>query len=337
MRYESDRQDIDQYESFIPATGMKNRHLQTLYPTLLRSQKAPEVEIERFELDDGDFVDCHWHHRPSTDGKTPIIILFHGLDGSFRSSYIQGMMHAASQNAFASVLMHFRGCSGEPNRLARSYHSGDTADAKAWLAHLSKRYPTRPLFAVGYSLGGNMLLKMLGELKEHSPLRAAVSVSAPMRLAISAARMDRGFSKLYQYYLMRGLRQALLKKFKTHDLKKLIGLDEHSAKKLRSLWEFDNAYTGPIHGFRDAAAYYQHSSAISYLSEIRTDTLIIHALDDPFMTPEVLPDKHTLPRSVKLEISIDGGHVGFVGGALFKPQYWLEDRIMRFFLSMTQG
>jgi len=318
---------------FRPAIGLSNRHLQTLYPALFKRASPPKIEIERFELDDGDFVDCYWHHRPGPEESRPIVTLFHGLDGSFESSYIQRIMYALETIGFSTVLMHFRGCSGEPNRLPRSYHSGETGDAKAWIASLVKRYPKNLLFAVGYSLGGNMLLKLLGEYGDTSPLTAAVSISAPMQLEISADTMDQGFSKFYQFLLMRGLKRALLKKYRHHDMHALLGVDEKRIKKIRSFWEFDDVYTGPAHGFSGAREYYAKSSAKQFLSAISTDTLIIQALDDPFMTPEVLPEKRDLSVHVKLEISKHGGHVGFVGGTLFKPHYWLDGRIADFFKS----
>ncbi len=317
--------------AFQPAAGLHNRHLQTLFPALLRKQPRPAVERECFELGDGDFVDCFWHNRPEPGADTPIAVLFHGLAGSFESPYIQGIMQALAAENISSVLMHFRGCSGRPNRLPRSYHSGDTADARAWLEHLKKRYPQSPLFAVGYSLGGNMLLKLLGEWGDASPLRAALSVSAPMQLEVCADRMNRGFSRLYQRHLMKELKASLLQKFRSHEMRSLIGINESGVKKMVSFWEFDDIYTGPIHGFGSASEYYEKCSAKQFLKKITTDTLILHALDDPFMTPEVLPHKEELPPCVRLELSAHGGHVGFVGGSLCKPHYWLEERITYYF------
>ena len=315
---------------FKPAFGLGNKHIQTLYPALFRKVVQPKFEIERFELDDGDFVECFWHRRPERSRKTPIVVLFHGLEGSYRSSYTQGMMNALNNAGFSSVLMHFRGCSGKINRLPKSYHSGDTSDAKAWITHLKSRYNGHKIFAIGYSLGGNMLLKLLGEWEEKSLIAGAVSVSAPMQLEASANRMNRGVSLIYQYYLMKHLKASLLKKYKNHPMKSIIGIDENSVRKLKSLREFDDAYTAPVNGFKSAKEYYKKSSAKQYIKNIRTDTLIIHALDDPFMTNEVLPDQKELPVNVKMELSENGGHVGFVGGSIFKPKYWLEERILTF-------
>ncbi|MEA3374244.1 MAG: hydrolase [Campylobacterota bacterium] len=316
---------------FQPAFGLKNRHLQTLFPALFRKQPRPEIEIEQFELSDGDFVECFWHYRPNKEDNRPIVVLFHGLEGSYESPYIQGIMHALKQAGFSSVLMHFRGCSGKVNRLARSYHSGETADAKAWFESLAERYPRSPLFAVGYSLGGNMLLKLLGEWGGTSPVTAAVSVSAPMQLDVCADRMERGFSKFYQHHLMKGLKRQLLKKYRYHNMQSLIGIDEKGVRKLRSFWEFDDVYTGPVHGFGSAAEYYRKSSSKQFLKAIRTNTLIIQALDDPFMSSEILPEKKEVPSDVRIELYPHGGHVGFVSGSFLKPCYWLDDRIVNYF------
>ncbi|MDX2504061.1 MAG: hydrolase [Gammaproteobacteria bacterium] len=321
-------------EPYQPAPGLSNRHLQTLFPAIFRKQPRPEIEIECFELDDGDFVECFWHHKPDHDNQIPIVVLFHGLEGSFESPYIQGIMHALKKAGFCSVLMHFRGCSGRMNRLPRSYHSGDTADAKAWIKTLQQRYPQSPLFSVGYSLGGNMLLKLLAEWGATSPISAAVSVSAPLQLDVCAKRMNKGFSRFYQYILLRELKRSLLKKYTIYNMKSLLGVDEQEIKQLKSLWAFDDVYTGPVHGFSSASDYYEKSSSKQYLQDIVTKTLLIHALDDPFMTHEVLPDRDEISSEVQLELHSTGGHLGFVSGSLIKPEYWLEKRITTYFKNL---
>jgi uncharacterized protein len=322
-------------EPFKPAIGLKNRHLQTLYSTFFKKPPLPKTQRETFELADGDFVECFWHHKPEKDANTPIVVLFHGLAGSYRSPYIKGIMHALGAKGFASVLMHFRGCSGKDNRLPRSYHSGDTADAKAWIEHLAAHYPRSPLFGVGYSLGANMLLKLMGEWRDNALLKAAVAVSAPMQLDICANQMDKGFSKIYQAHLMKDLSASLMQKYRAHPMELHLGLSKNAAQKLKTFWEFDHAYTAPIHGFTSAADYYKRASARQYLKEIKKETLIIHALDDPFMTPEVLPKQSDIAPQVHLEVYPHGGHVGFIGGSFFKPRYWLEERIVGFFSSVS--
>jgi len=317
--------------NFQAAPGLKNRHLQTLYATFFRKLTQPAFEIQRFELTDGDFVDCHWHCKPSRKSTSPIAVLFHGLTGSYRSSYIQGIMLSLKKAGIASVLMHFRGCSGELNRTARAYHSGDTCDAKAWIASLQQQFPNSKLFAIGYSLGGNMLLKLLAEYRDASPLSAAVAVSAPLQLEVSAATMQLGFARVYQQHLLKLLKQTLLVKYQYHDYQTLIGLSVKQAKSISSIEQFDDLYTAKIHGFANAKDYYQRSSARQYLNQIETETLIIQALDDPFMTSAVLPVAERLPDSVILEVQQHGGHLGFISGKLWRPEYWLEQRINHYF------
>jgi len=315
---------------FIPALGLKNRHFQTLYSSFFRDSLELDFEVQRFELSDGDFVDCYWYDKPKENLSKPIVILFHGLAGSYKSPYIQGTMKKLSQNGFASVVMHFRGCSGENNRLPRAYHSGDSGDSSAWIKHLKSNYPDAKLFAIGYSLGGNMLLKLLGEYGEDSPLDGAISISAPLQLDICAHKMDKGFSKLYQKHLLKNLNLQLEDKFNKHDMNALIGIQKEDVKKLKTFWEFDNIYTATIHGFDSAQDYYTKSSSKQFLKNITTPTLIIHSTDDPFMTPEILPNKSEISKTTTLEIYNYGGHVGFISGSFFKPVYWLEDRVIAY-------
>ncbi|TBR44227.1 hydrolase [Marinomonas agarivorans] len=317
------------------ATGiLKNRHLQTLFAPLFRTAMPLSAEVETVELDDGDFVDCYWLNKPNDGEKKPIAVLFHGLEGSFKSPYIQGVMTTLSQQGYACVLMHFRGCSGRPNRLPRSYYAGETKDAKHWINQLANRYPAAPLFAAGYSLGGNMLLKLLaeyGDSGQPSPFRAAVAVSAPMVLDDSARTISKGVSRLYERNLLRSLKQKLLKKYQQHDMESLIGKTPNDIKKITSIRQFDDYYTATIHGFSDAQMLYEKNSAKPLLKKIHTNTLIVHALDDPFMTPDVLPEKCLISARIELDIHTKGGHVGFVMGSVFKPVYYLDHKVPEFF------
>jgi len=318
-------------QPFKAAYGLKNRHAQTLYSSFFRGTIKLDFEIERFELSDGDFVDCYWYGKPQKDSVKPIVILFHGLAGSYKSPYIQGTMKKLSENGFASVVMHFRGCSGENNRLERAYHSGDSGDSYAWIKNLKSEFKNSKIFAIGYSLGGNMLLKLLGEYGDSSKLDGAISISAPLQLDICANQMDNGFSKFYQKHLLKSLNNQLENKFDKHDMHSLIGIKKSDVKEIKTFWEFDNIYTAPIHGFASAQDYYTRCSSKQYLKNIRTKTLIIHSMDDPFMTPEVLPTQNELSQSIKLELYPNGGHVGFISGTFFQPKYWLEDRIIEYF------
>ncbi|WP_245595746.1 hydrolase [Marinomonas ushuaiensis] len=331
-------------DTFKPHFLLRNKHVQTMYATFFRKPISLDIEREMFELSDGDFVECFWLDKPKQGDKTPIVVLFHGLEGSYESPYIQGMMQALQANGYACVLMHFRGCSGKNNRLPRSYHSGDTADANAWFAHLEESFPESSLYAVGYSLGGNMLLKLLGESGEKSLLKGAVAISAPMLLSNSAETITKGTARVYQQYLLKPLKQKLLEKYQQHDMESLLGKSLSQVKNIKTVREFDDVYTSKINGFKDAEDYYEQNSAQQFLPTIRTKTLIIHALDDPFMTPVVLPNRvlgsiegiqqnaknDGMPSCVEFSIQQYGGHVGFVGGTPLKPTYFIEERVIRF-------
>lgn len=313
------------HSQFCPAIGLANPHLQTLFPYLISNPGNIRSTQQALELEDGDFLDLSWCGKP-VNGK-PIIVIFHGLESSIDSHYVPRMMRALQQHGWTSLLMHFRGCSGRPNRLARSYHSGETGDALHLLEWLRKHYPDSPLVAIGFSLGGNMLLKLQGESGGNSPLEAAVSVCAPIQLNLCADRMNQGFSRLYQRHLVSRLNQKILDKAGFIDYKKLIGMSVEDIKRLKTFWAFDNLITAPLHGFKDVHDYYGQSSARQYLKNIKRPTLMIHALDDPFMTAEIVPDETELSDSVELELCQHGGHIGFITGSLYKPVFWLQHRI----------
>jgi len=317
--------------NFKPSFLLKNRHLQTIYASLFRRVLVRNFEIETFTLSDGDFLECYWKKIDNHTNTTPVVILFHGLAGSYKSPYIQGTVQKLNEAGFNSVVMHFRGCSGKQNLKPRSYHSGDTQDASEFIQAVSKRYPQAKIFAVGFSLGANMLLKLLGEKRFTCKLTAAVAVSAPMLLDKCATHMNRGFAKFYQKLLLKSLQHDLEKKYDTFAMEKLIHLKRNEIKKLKNFWEFDNAYTAPVHGFCSAQEYYTKSSSRQFLKFISIPTLIIHAKDDPFMPPEILPEYNEIASAVELEVSEFGGHVGFVSGNIFHPEYWMEKRVVEFF------
>ncbi|MFP4611173.1 MAG: hydrolase [Thiohalophilus sp.] len=318
--------DASIVSSFTPAPGLGNPHVQTLLPRFI-NRRPLAVSWQELPLPDGDFVDLAWRTQPASSVTTPLVAVFHGLEGSLCSPYARDILHAIEQRGWHGVLMHFRGCSGRLNRLPRSYHSGETGDARYFLSWLREQYPHAPLAAVGYSLGGNMLLKLQAEWGAESPLRAAVSVSAPLKLAVCADRINQGFSKVYERHLVKSLVRKVLTKFADHDYEQLIGLTPQQIAKARTFRRFDNLFTAPIHGFADADDYYQKSSAFDYLGDIRQPALIVQAFDDPFMTPAILPDGQQLPANVRLAVSRRGGHVGFVSGSLMRPRYWLTEAV----------
>lgn len=305
--------------AFTPPWWLRNAHLQTLWASLVRRVPRPALRRERLELPDGDFVDLDWTTRP--DG--PVVIILHGLQGSSDSNYARGLSGSLHQQGYRAVLMHFRGCSGEPNRLPRFYHAGDTGDLHTVIHALRAREPHIPLAAVGYSLGGNVLLKYLGQ-HGGAPLTCAVAVSVPFDLHDAARRLERGLSRVYQYGLLRSLRLAVREKFQYAPAP--INLDDLA--EINTIREYDDKITAPLHGFSGVDDYYTKSSCRQFLSRIQTPTLILHAADDPFMTPAAIPAQAELSRHVTLELSERGGHVGFVcGGTPWKARYWLEQRI----------
>ncbi len=236
-------------------------------------------------------------------------------------------MAAIQAHGWRGVFMHFRGCSHDFNRLERNYHSGDTGDIASLLETLAKRHPDTPLAAIGYSLGGNALLKYLGEDSGRHYLTAAVAVSVPFLLAIGADRLDQGLSRIYQRYLIASLRKKVKAKYRNRQTTfSLENLDNLTTFRL-----FDDQITAPLHGFKDVDDYYNRASSRQFLPYIDTPTLIIHALDDPFMTAAAIPQKHELAQQVCLELADKGGHVGFIGGKYpWQADYWLEQRIPEF-------
>ena len=324
---------------FKPAWWLNSCHLQTIYPALFRQVVALQlIQRQRLTTPDGDFLDLDWCELPNK----PLVILLHGLAGSSNSGYIKGLQRALLDVDFASVAVNFRGCSGELNLRARSYHSGETEDIDFVYQSLRQRFPHRPMMAVGFSLGGNVLLKWLGEQGDKSSLLAAVAVSVPFQLNLCATRLDNGFSKLYRDYLLRELKQYIINKQRHldklglhHEAEKLKQLGD--LKKVRSFWQYDHQVVAQLHGFADATDYYQRSSAKQFLSSISIPTLLIQAADDPFMTADVAPNPAQLPSNLQLELCKNGGHVGFVGSKRrFGADYWLDQRIPSFLAQAIQ-
>lgn len=316
---------------FEPAFGLKNRHLQTIYSSFFRKNKHLDIEIETFKLSDGDFLEAYWLNKPMKDSTVPIVVIFHGLEGSFSSPYINGIMYSLSKSGFSCVLMHFRSCSGKLNLKAKSYHSGQTEDAKEFIYSLNKRFISNDLFAIGYSLGGNMLLKLLGECSDKIPLKKAISVCAPLDLSLCADIISQGFSSFYEKKFLKSLKKTLLLKYEQHDMKSLILFKKENVKHIKTIREFDEVYTSKLNGFINASSYYKQCSSKQFLKDIKIKTLLIHSLDDPFMTQEVLPTKEELSSFITLEVHKHGGHLGFISGSICNPIYWLDKRIISYF------
>lgn len=318
-------------QTFKPAWWLSSPHLQTLFPTLARKVKpVSHYQRERLTTPDNDFIDIDWCNKESNQ---PLVVLLHGLAGSSQSSYILGLQHVFYQQGFKSVALNFRGCSGKPNNLAKGYHSGETGDINFLYQTLRQREPETSMAIVGFSLGGNVLLKWLGEQENNITLTCAVAVSVPLQLGICATKLDQGFSKIYRNHLISHLINYIQNK---HDHLKSKGFHKEAKKiadlgdlsSIKSFWEYDNKIVAKLHQFKDVHDYYQRSSSRQFLKIIRIPTKIIQAADDPFMTKEILPSQSELSDAVQFELLNTGGHVGFISGHIpFKPNYWLEQTI----------
>jgi len=307
---------------FKPAWWLRSPHLQTLWPVFFKKRHQLDLLTEQVELDDGDFIDLCW----SQSASEKIILVLHGLEGGVSSHYVNGIMYQLEKAGYKPVLMHFRGCSGRLNRLARAYHSGETGDLAFIVEYIKKQTGRYPYAAVAYSLGGNVLLKWLGETAGNNPLTKAIAVSVPFRLHDAAKRLEQGVSKIYRDHLLTSLRKTYVEKFKV--IRSPLSVD---VKQLKSFWDYDDKVTAPLHGFTGAKHYYDTCSSRQFLKDIEVSTRIIHASDDPFMFKATVPEENELSSSVELLLEKNGGHVGFVSAAGFlKTDYWCEKKIVEF-------
>lgn len=317
-------------DPFQPAWWLPSPHLQTVWSAFCRPPPVLARQRERLWLADGDFLDLDWFGPHEVDA--PLVLVLHGLSGSSNSLYVLGLQQRLAAQAWASVAVNWRGCSGEPNLLPRGYHSGASEDLAAVIEHLRAQRPLAPLYAVGYSLGGNVLLKHLGESGADCTLQGAVAVSVPFRLDHCADRMGLGLSRFYQAHFMRAMvgylrdKQRRFQHEGQHDrlaaLQGLGGLED-----MRTFWQFDGRFTAPLHGYSDAQDYYRRASSRYFLGEIRVPTLLIQAADDPFVFAHSVPERHELAAGTQLELHARGGHVGFIEGTPRRPGYYLERRI----------
>lgn len=306
---------------FRPHPLLRNAHLQTLFPALLRPMPKLSLRVERIELPDGDFVDLGWAGESNLKG--PMVVLVHGLTGGFESKYLRGLARQVIRRGWRVAALQLRGGGPQPNRVARMYHQGDTADLRHVWRLLHEREPDATLAAVGWSLGGNVVLKALGEEGDQCLLSFAAAVCPPFRLRACAEHLRQGFSRNYQARLLRDLGEHIIRKQAVAPAPAHVNIA--AVLNARDFFEFDDAWTAPLNGFRDAGDYYTRSECGAFLSAIRRPTLIVHAKDDPFMGPDILPRLEDLSPCVTLELPETGGHVGFVSaGRWGEPRFWLE-------------
>jgi predicted alpha/beta-fold hydrolase len=316
-------------EGFQAAWWLRNPHAQTIWGKFMRREPAVATRRERWELDDGDFLDLH---RLDAPAGRPRLIMLHGLEGSRRSHYVHGFFAEASRRGWAADLLVFRSCGDEPNRLLRSYHSGETGDIGLVIARSLAAEPDRPVVLAGVSLGGNVMLKWLGEQGEAAAqtIVAAAAISTPYDLALGCRFMERGFSKVYNAHFLSTLRGKAREKSVCFPGR--VRMAEIDAA--RTLWAFDDAMTAPTHGFRDAPDYYARSSSLGFLRAIRVPTLLLSAVDDPFLPPAVLDDVRARASgnpALTLEFPPHGGHVGFVSGSVpWRAEYYAEPHALAF-------
>lgn len=311
---------------FKPAWWLRHRHLQTIYPSFPWAYRTrPTLRREILDLPDGDATAIDWvvetEELPPT---APLLVILHGLESSAQSAYARMLMHSAAERGWHCCVMHFRDCGDYSNRLPRRYHAGETNDVRYFLDRMEASEKFGPIAAAGFSLGGNVLLKYLGESSAATPLRAAAAICVPLNLHTSADALNIGFSRVYQSYLIKRMKHSLSLKFDKHTY----AFDWDKAMTAATFAEFDDAVTAPLHGFAGKNDYYDRCSSMHFLASIERPTLLLNALDDPFMTPDMIDRIDSESDYVTIEASERGGHVGFIeGGTPWKPRFYLPRRI----------
>ena len=299
-------------------------HAQTIYPALFRRVPRVTTRRERLELPDGDFIDLEW----ADHGRPRLAVLSHGLEADTGTDYIQGMAAALVRRGWDVLAWNFRGCGGEPNRLLRMYHSGATEDLHAVVLHAMAHHPAETIDLIGFSLGGNLTLKYLGEAPAElpSPIRRAVAFSTPCDLACSSRQLAIPSNWLYMERFLRAMRAKIRAKNQVFPDQ----LDLTGIGRIRNFQQFDDRFTAPIHGFRDAADYWAQNSCRQFLGRITLPTLLVNAANDPFLGPRCHPREEAAASEVfHFENPATGGHVGFPTFGNH-GEYWSETRAMEF-------
>ena len=316
-----------QAREYRPPWWLRNRHAQTLAAPLLRPRGWCPLERRRLDTPDGDFLDLDFTPEPAP--QAPLALVLHGLEGFIRRRYAWGALSRLFDRGVRGVGLNFRGCGGEPNRTPRFYHAGDTGDLAFVTEYLARRFPGRPIGAIGFSLGGNVILKYMGEQGPDSLIAAAATISVPFGLDGSCKQIERGLmGGVYTSYFLRSLKnkvrakQAMLDGF----------IDTEGALHVRTLRQFDEAVTAPLHGFADAADYYARSDSRAFLPGIRFPALLVQGHNDPFLGPDALPMDHVEANPhLVAAFAPGGGHVGFIAGeAPWRSSVWADAEAVRF-------
>lgn len=301
--------------------------MQTLYAYGATPKPTVTYRRERWDAPDGDFLDIDW--IDSAAAAAPLVVLFHGLEGSSQSPYARHLMHSLQQKNWHGAVVHFRGCSGELNRLPRAYHSGDSAEIDWVLQRMKSRFATSLRYAAGVSLGGNALLKWLGEQQAGAAniITAAAAVSAPVDLMAAGDALGGGFNMLYTKHFLTTLKRKSLAKLQQYP-----GLfDAELMHRSRTLREFDDIVTAPLHGYKNTDDYWTRASSKPFLRHIDIPTLLLNARNDPFLPATALPAAQDVSAAVSCEFPAHGGHVGFVSGPFPGHTEWLPQRLLAFF------
>ena len=311
---------------FAAPRWLANPHLQTLHAALLARTPRVAFRRSRWDTPDGDFVDVDFVDGPPT---APWVHMYHGLEGSSSSPYALTIMDHVRRRGWRGSVFHFRGCSGEPNRLPRAYHSGDSDEVDWSLARVKALAGEAPLYVVGVSLGGNAFAKWLGERGEAAcrVVERAAVVSAPLDLMAAGEALGRGVARLYSWHFLGTLKASSLARLERFpDL-----YDARAVRRASSLRAFDNVVTAPLHGFRDTDDYWTRASSKPHLAGIRVPTLLLNARDDPFLPEAALPTPAEVSPAVTLDFPARGGHVGFVSGPFPGNIDWLPMRVLSYF------
>jgi predicted alpha/beta-fold hydrolase len=317
-----------------PSWWGSSGHLQTIIPALFRKVVSSPYTRERITTPDGDFLDCDWLYAASSRPSQKLVIISHGLESNSHRPNVLGMARAVSLCGYDALAWNFRGCSGEPNRLPRAYHSGATEDLHTVLDHVAAKYDE--IYLIGFSLGGNLTLKYLGEQSEAlSPkVKKAVVFSVPCDLAASSKQLSRVSNRLYERRFLNSLRQKIEQKATLFPNQ--ISLAPYLKKQIKTLRDFDDCYTAPLHGFQNAEDYYAKCSAKQFISRITIPTLMVNAKNDVFLAPSCYPFDEAKSSDVFfLETSESGGHLGFITKKTPHGLYWSEMRALGFIESQA--
>jgi len=315
--------------SFSPAWWLPGPHLPTIFAKFGRRIAPTHDRVERWTTPDGDSVSVA--RLDPTRAAAPTLAILHGLEGGLHSTYVRGLMREAQTRGWGAAALVWRTCDGRIPEAPRMYHSGETSDADFFLRRVANERPDAPLHVVGISLGANVLCKWMGEQGSGVPaqLQRAAAVSTPFDLADGSSYLERGFSRVYTRHFVRKLREKAKRALDRHPS---MPLNLELLNRAQTFWDFDEAVTAPVHGFAGADDYYRRASSLPFLSSVRVPTLLFSAVDDPFLPPSALDRVREVARvnpALRVDFTLNGGHVGWVSGPPWAPRYYMEERVMR--------